>query len=288
MKLLKYIKSLYSIINSHFNKQRKINTLLKLFWWKVNQLFLHLPTIIELNNGIKCICYPESSYGGLVIYTKWPEYYEMNFVLSHISDRSVFLDVGANIGVFSLLVASKIKDGKIYAFEPSLRPLANFYENIKLNNLADLIKVENVAIYEKNSQVRLIESPISELNHFVYKGEDGSRGLLVRTVSLDSFLTKNKVPFVDFIKIDVEGAEMFVLKGLNNYLSRGKVKILLIEVNKNSKFYGIEPEEVLTYMYKFKYNLYYFSEYGKLKKLNKIIFPKGKSYLNIIASYKKI
>src|SRR3989344_3811026 len=145
-KLFRYLFFLQFILRHPFNKNKKLKTLLRIFWWKINQTFFKFPVVVELIPGLKCICYPvDSDYGTLVVYQKFPEYGEMNFLLDNLKDNDTFIDVGANIGVFSLLASSKIKKGKVFAFEPSPKILAQLYANIALNQKTDRILVAEKA-----------------------------------------------------------------------------------------------------------------------------------------------
>src|SRR3990172_3683386 len=89
--------------------------------------------------GVKFKCYPDSSWSGLVVYTKMPEYFEMKFIQKLIQDNDFVIDVGANMGSYSLIAASKLISGKVFAFEPSKIAYKRFRENIKLNNFESKI-----------------------------------------------------------------------------------------------------------------------------------------------------
>jgi len=90
-------------------------------------LFVKVPVIVELTDRADFICDPKSSYGSLVFYEGLPEYYEMNFLKKKLNTKSIFIDVGANVGVYSLLAASVIKSGKIFAFEVNPQALDVFF-----------------------------------------------------------------------------------------------------------------------------------------------------------------
>lgn len=238
----------------------------RIFWWKFNQIFLKIPAIIELVPGTKCVCYPISSYGGLVVYTKLPDYFEQTFLLKNLKADSCFVDVGANIGVYSLLASSKITSGKIFAFEVSDAPLINLYENIALNKLDGKVQVVERLVSDKNGHEQFIEESISEISH-IGNTSERDKGRICSSVKLDSFLKINEVKKVDLVKIDVEGAEFKVLKGLRRFLQDGKVKFVLIEINKNVSNYGSSPSEVFTFLNKFGYFGYSFNKKGKLVRI---------------------
>src|SRR5438132_1173982 len=107
------------VINHPNNKGKTPLTLGRLAWWKLNQLFFHIPAIVTLLDDTQVICEPQSSYGSFIFYVRYPEYYEMKFVENYLQSTDTFVDVGANIGALSLIAATKAPKGRIIAFEPT-------------------------------------------------------------------------------------------------------------------------------------------------------------------------
>jgi len=258
----KLIFSLLSLVENPCNRNKKFLFLLKLLWWKVNQKFVRLPVVIPLFKNIKCICYPQSSFGGLIVYTTYPEYSETRLVQKLLRENSVFIDVGANIGYYSLLAASIIKKGKIFAFEVDKRALNNFYENINLNKLEDKIDVIEKLVSDKDGYERFIVSSESEVNRIVGESENNKDFLKFPCIKLDSFAKEKNISFIDFLKIDVEGAEYKVLKGAEELLKEKRIKYLLFEVNKNLKDYGKSKKDVFEMLSNFGYRIYKFVDGG--------------------------
>ena len=144
-----FLKSTLEILNHPLNRRSKIKTILKLFWWKINQLFFKLPVLIEIYPNRKCVCYPNSSFGSLIVYTNRPEFMEMKLTELILKEDSVFFDVGSGIGDFSLIASGKIKKGTIFAFEPSKKPLKNLRENVAINFLHNKIKIFNQVVSDR-------------------------------------------------------------------------------------------------------------------------------------------
>lgn len=114
---MNYWRSLLVVLNHPLNKDSKPNTFLRIMWWKCNQALCHFPAIVQLTPEAQCICDSERSYVGQVIDTKFPEYAEMKLIYNIVRSEDVFIDVEADIGTYSLIAASKITIGKVYAFE---------------------------------------------------------------------------------------------------------------------------------------------------------------------------
>jgi FkbM family methyltransferase len=140
---------------------------------------------------------------------------------------SVFYDVGANVGFFSLLGAKLVGDGGVViAFEPSgdnglaLRSLceANGVRNVQLISEA-VSAVDGEAYFAQGT---------SHAQHHI-ADDQGAGGLKVRTVSLDSFTKTHSVPQV--VLMDIEGAEFDALRGACNLLSLGNAPTWIIELH---------------------------------------------------------
>jgi FkbM family methyltransferase len=262
---MNYFKSLIEVLNNPMNKGNKLKALLKIIWWKCNQLFFHIPAIVQLTPEAQCICHPESSFGGLVIYTRFPEYHDMNFIYNLVKTDDIFFDVGANIGTYSLLAASKITNGKIYAFEPVLLNIDKLSQNIKLNNFDNRIEIIEKVVTDSNGIEPFVSCEITEISHISHlNGFKEEKHLMLPSVKLDTFAKENGVSYVETLKIDVEGAEYKVLEGFNEYLTEGNVGVLLIELSPKAKFFGIEPTKVFTFLIQRNYNLYTFNRSNRL------------------------
>lgn len=257
---MNYITSLIKILSHPLNRNYYLKTLVRVVTWKINQFTFKKPLIVEIEKGIRCLCYPDSAFGSLIVYMKLPEYQEMKFALKVIEEDSIFIDVGANIGIYSLLAASKIKSGKVYAFEPVNKVILNFKENIRLNNFGSKVSVFNKVISEKSGKEPYVFEKVSEISA-IGSGKTGNHSL-VKSMSLDDFISKEKIKNIDFLKIDVEGAEMKVLSGARRLLSEGWIKYLLLEVNKKSVRYGYVPSDLVNYLNKFGYKTFKFTEKG--------------------------
>lgn len=261
---MNYLFSFQKVINHPYNRNAKIHTLGRLFLWKLNQLFLHKTITVNLTPEMKCVCHPDSSFGSLIIYTKLPEYEEMNFIYNYLEKDDVFIDVGANIGAHTLMAASKIKTGKIFSFEPSEKAILYLKENIQINNLNQLVTVVDKVVSNKNGFEKFIIGKHSEIDRIGNHTDLSYKMKTSPSISLDKFLSSRKVPCVDLIKIDVEGAELKVLEGLKNYLDAGKIEVIIFEINPNSEKYGYTSKEVINFLQQKSYLLYSLGENNKL------------------------
>lgn len=274
--IYRYLAFLRYLLNHPLNRNSKLKTIIKILWWLLNRSYFKTAVIVQLIPGIKCVCYPNNShYGTLVLYSTLPEFGEMKLLLKLLRKDDVFIDVGANIGVYSLLASSKITKGRIYAFEPSLSSLPRLYENIAINNKSSTIQVEEKAVSERSGFQYLDVGNMPDYHHLTYqrggkKNRERSTNIRVPVVTLDKFIAENSLSKIRLIKIDVEGAELLALKGLQESLKSKKVDVLIVEINQYAaaENFGSSPLQVLNYLKNYGFLLYYFDHESQLKKLN--------------------
>jgi FkbM family methyltransferase len=252
------ILALSNIFSHPLNKGNFIKTLLKLIWWKINQITFNIPCTIELEKNILCICYPNSSYGSLIVYTRYPEYYELMFTKLFLKSNSIFFDVGAGFGDYSLVAASSIKKGKIYSFEPLNEEIKRLQQNIKINNLEKIISVNNNVVSNTNGYVNFLVSKVNEMSHIALQKTELKNSIKKKSVSINNFVKKQKIKNINLLKIDVEGAEYKVLKGANELLKKQKIDVMIVEFNSNQRnndSYRVSLIEYLENLNYFTYSL---------------------------------
>lgn len=254
MNIRQYYASLIDTLNHPFNKSHKFLTLIRIIFWKINQWLFHLPAIITIDKNIRCICYPDSSYGGMVVYNRWAEYEVMHNIISNLKKDSLYIDVGANIGD-TTIIASGYTKNKIYAFEPSPVAYPRLLENITLNNLDDQIIAEKIVLSDKAGIVEFAEMETSETSHISVGDRSHQNIIRVKAVTLDDYAKSHQISKIDLIKIDVEGAEMLVLLGASELLNKHKIKHILVELNSQSSQYGYTNSDVIRLLKKYGYKL---------------------------------
>ena len=157
---------------------------------------------------------------------------------SNKKSELIVIDIGANIGAFSLKFARKCIDNNqkfnIYAFEPNKMIFDILKNNLALNkDISKNIFSFQIPIGDKNKEVNFINDQNNSGGSKVYRNEEGSqlntKSVKLQQISLDYFVQKNQIDYVDIIKIDVEGYEPFVLDGCINTIKKFK-PILYIEI----------------------------------------------------------
>src|SRR4051794_36567298 len=177
--------------------------------------------------------------------------------------NDVVIDIGAYIGSYTIMASKSIGEkGKVVAIEADPNNYDMLVRNINLNTLTNVMTL-NYAVYSKETMIKLYlptvngsYSEFAKYNTVISQRAHGEQKFVeVNADTLDNLLLQNKINYedVNWIKIDVEGAEFEVLKGATNVLSKSKDISILIEIHnieEGKNFY----KEIVDFLgnYKFK------------------------------------
>src|ERR687892_882858 len=161
-------------------------------------------------------------------------------IIEHFTPKEgdIVVDIGAHMGRYTIIGAKRVgAQGKVVAIEAHPGNFEMLNRNIKLNQLTNVIPL-NYAVYSKETKIKLY-LPEEELGHTIYNTimfnragtEDKFVDVNAQTVDYLLELNQIKEELINWIKIDVEGAEFEVLKGATNVLSKSKDIALLIEIH---------------------------------------------------------
>ncbi len=209
------------------NKGRRAQALGRVVVWQAWQRVVRRPLKIRLAGGLSMRCYPHSHAAALVWYCGLPEWEHMRFVQDFLRPGDCFVDVGANVGTYSLLAAA-VADVGIVAFEPSSLAFQRLHENIALNGLESRISTRREAVGAVPGTV-MMTTGCDAMNHVVVAGET-VLSEKVAMVSLDDALGAGVADQLRLIKVDVEGFEEEVLRGAMAVLAAAK-PVLIVEAN---------------------------------------------------------
>jgi FkbM family methyltransferase len=158
------------------------------------------------------------------------EIYETAILLSQLNSQSVVVDVGANIGYYTLLAAKVAK--KVYAFEPDKETFEILKKNVEENNLKNVI-LFNKAVGNKNEKVGIEKNKDnygdSRIQTPQASGQLPLTGEPVQMVRLDDIIKEK----VDLVKIDVQGYEIEVLEGMKKIIEKDK-PIIFMEIEEKN------------------------------------------------------
>lgn len=180
-------------------------------------------------------------------YTGLFSYEEMGFLIHFLRPNDIFIDVGANVGIFSLL-ASSICEANSFAFEPSASAYNTLIDHVNLNRLSTHIKCYNNCVsVDSGSSLSFLEGD-SNLISCVAKPNINSNlkiknAVSSTSISLDDVFSRT-LNFPTLLKIDTEGYENFVLAGATHILKSSNLKALIIELKGHGSDYGINEMQI--------------------------------------------
>jgi FkbM family methyltransferase len=143
--------------------------------------------------------------------------------LVNLIDKKVFpgmhaLDIGSNIGVFTIVLSKKVGlTGEVHAFEPDpqnfkrLKQAAQHHNNITTNECA---------VAERSGTIKLYQSDDMNVDHQTYDNGANRSMINVKSIAIDDYFQNGET--IDFVKIDVQGFDVFVLEGMKNTLNRSQ------------------------------------------------------------------
>lgn len=167
---------------------------------------------------------------------------DMGLVLHTLRPGELFLDVGANIGSYSILAA--IGSGaKVIAVEPISETYACLSDNIRINDLSTLVTAHRIGLSDKTGSL-FFTTDLDSVNHVLANGENANCQE-IHVTTMDELLGE-QTPVV--IKIDVEGHEMSVLKGAEKTMSSPSLLAVIMELNGSGARYGISDSEIDLWM----------------------------------------
>lgn len=150
-------------------------------------------------------------------------------LLTSLEDGDVFYDVGANVGTYTCFAASKLESESVVSFEPEPQNARRLRENLELNNLGASILRVALSNQEGTIDLALSGEEAGEGEHSIAT-DSTSNTIEVKTTKGDSVADTFEVPKPSVVKIDVEGAEMSVIEGLQNTLQEN-CRLIYVEAH---------------------------------------------------------
>lgn len=212
------------------------------------------PTVLKEYDGILFNLYKNNTLENEIIETGSFEKVLQMLFKNIIKNNDIVFDIGANVGVHSTLFSKLVgQNGKVYAFEPVKHNIKRLNMNLRLNG------VQNVSIIEKGvgneNTVKTMNvyketSPNLAVSSFIeydYIQKELKNGLVKKEefeiVTLDSYVESNSIKRVDFLKIDVEGFEYYVLSGAKQTIQMYKPTIVFELYSKRIRDIGLNNKD---------------------------------------------
>jgi FkbM family methyltransferase len=179
-----------------------------------------------------------------------------------LPEGGVFVDVGASVGLFSLLGARKVgPSGRVFSFEPSVRDFKRLAEHLELNRL-DNVKATRLAIADSIGSATLTIASEAHSGHNTIGSAFGHQGIeaigaeRVRTTTLDHFLDCHQVNRLDLVKLDIEGSELKALSGMRGALERLRPSLMFEVFEAALEINGASVDALEAILKEYRYSLW--------------------------------
>lgn len=214
--------------NEESNQGERLRRLSTFVGWQLWKRIVRKPITVSLFNGKRFIAYPDCDVSSGVLYTRIPNSRNILFLRKHVSGGTL-IDVGANVGSVSLLLADRVEDAML--FEPNPVAAARARENLARNSLG--FKVYELALSDANGEIRFESHGAVDSGGHVVVSAPSSQIVSrpVQRITFDQFLREHGDPDfpVSLVKIDVEGHENWVLRGMRRFLTEKRPPLVMFE-----------------------------------------------------------
>ena len=223
---------------------------------------LRSPLQIEWLEGLRLTLDPGNEICQSIFVTGRYEPNEFSWLGRVLKPGMAFVDVGANLGVYTLFAARRVSDnGRVIAIEPSSREMQALRGNVELNSLTN-VSLVNVAVSDHAGEIELLVASARHAGHntvgaFGYDTQLEKREK-VRVERVDDILESASVRRVDVIKMDIEGAEFAALRGATATLERHRPTLLLELSDRALIPQKASSAEVLAFLESYGYETYAF------------------------------
>lgn len=188
---------------------------------------------------------------------------ETALLKKELKPGDTFLDIGANIGYYTLIAARIVgPKGKVFAFEPDPTNFGLLKKNVEDNGYTNVTLV-NKAVSDRSQRLKLFLNETNRGDHRVYDSKDGRKSIPIQAIALDGYFKKLDKK-VRLIKMDIQGAEAQALKGMKGLIRANRFLKLVTEFSPGSlKLCGSDPAKYLKTLQKLGFKLSEISEKGK-------------------------
>lgn len=240
---MRYFNTVLYIIRHPLSRGRRLRNLLRLLRWQVQSRISSAETTVCFVNGTRM--YMRRGMTGATgnHYVGLDEFEDMALLLHFLRPEDLFVDVGANVGSYTVLAAGAV-GAKVIAFEPGAAARKWLNRNIVLNDVTARVEVRHEAVGERCGTASFTKD-LGTTNHLVLPSSQGRTATetteTVSVTTLDQMLD-GRVPAM--LKADVEGFETQVVRGAETTLENPALQCVLLELGGAGAQYGFDEHEL--------------------------------------------
>ena len=256
--LIQKIKFFRFVLAHPLNRANKWAALMRYFRWQFGSRLVTGDVLVPFVDKTFLRVRPGMTGATGNIYAGLHEFEDMAFVLHLLQEKDLFVDIGANIGSYTIL-AGGAGGAQCVSVEPIKSTFHMLEENINLNRLSGNVQALNMGIGKEKGVLRFTAG-LDTVNHVVADSEQVDSVVEVPIVSLNDLL-ENQEPLL--IKIDVEGFETNVIAGADKVFSKPSLLAVIMELNGSGERYGFDEGPLHEKMLSFGFQSYTYSPFER-------------------------
>jgi FkbM family methyltransferase len=190
-------------------------------------------------------------------------------ISKYVHQGETALDIGANIGYFTLLMAHRVGSrGRVHSFEPNSPVCQRMAQHVLKNGFEDRVIVHDCAVSNVSGSIQLSIYDDPGLSSILPRPDIEGTVVEARVVTLDGLFSSGEIGVPDFIKIDVEGAELFVLEG-GEELIRQVRPIIVTEISpEQKKLFDYTATDIRQWAHEHSYSFGFLHPYRGYQKVS--------------------
>jgi FkbM family methyltransferase len=232
----KILGALRAVASHPVNRHRKFKAVMEYGFIQIAARLVPGDVCVEFPNHTRLLVSPRIKGAAHYLAPRLCEFEEMTFVSHFLRPDETFVDVGANIGAFTILAVG-VAHARAIAFEPSPDTFNLLEQNIRLNDFQNSVRAVSAAVGRNNGEVQFSMGLGTE-NHIVV-GDAANGSQKVKMTTLDEELA-GQPP--DLLKVDVEGFETEMFAGAASTLRHSRLQAIIVERNNLGARYGFNEE----------------------------------------------
>lgn len=259
------IKIIRFITQHPLSHGRRLRNIARFVAWQLRSRLVPGATTFEFVNGARV--YIRRGMTGITgnYYVGLDEFQDMAFLLHFLRPADLFVDVGANVGSYTLLAASAV-GANVIAFEPGAAAREWLSRNVALNNVSNLVDLRDQAVGSRSGTAAFTKG-LDTVNHLIptdaldaASSATEAESEIVEITTLDDALV-GKSPVM--LKVDVEGFETEVIRSAAVTLANPTLQCVLLELGGAGAAYGYNEDDVRRCMRQFGFTLCSYQPFGR-------------------------
>ena len=245
------------ITNHPLNRKERMKALGRFAKWQISSRLNRNPVVYTYTDKTKLIMQRSMTGATGNLYCGLHEFTDMGFVLHFLRKEDLFIDIGANVGSYTVLAGGHI-GANVISIEPVPQTFEHLQRNIAINYMNNNVRAYNIALGSEKGELSFTTG-FDTMNHVATETDTDT--IQVPVDALDTILENEEDPAL--LKIDVEGFETHVLSGASNTLARNKLKAVIIELNGSGEKYGYDERKLHEQLLDNDYRPYHYNPFER-------------------------